>query len=526
MLRFPTWKKALIAGICALGILYAAPNVLAPETAQSIQDSLPEWMPGKQIALGLDLQGGAYLLLEVQLDEVIEERLENTVDPVRRALLDAKVKYKPRPQVRNGAVIFGLTDPARSDEVAALMTAVDSNLTIETDAGGTFTLRFSESAIGEIRRNAMQQSIEIVRNRIDQTGTREPVIQRQGDDRILVQLPGIKDPERIKELLKQTAKLAFRFIDQTMSAEEARRRGAPPGSEILPSDDGDLREYLVRKRVMVSGENLVDAQASFDENNQPAVSFRFDTEGARKFGAATSENVGKLFAIVLDNKVISAPVIRSAILGGSGIITGRFTTQSAADLALLLRAGALPASIEYLEERTVGPGLGRDSIASGKIAGIVGMVLVVVFMVAAYGTFGVFVNIALAFNVALIAAALTVLQATLTLPGIAGIVLTMGMAVDANVLIFERIREEARGGRTPISAIDAGYKRAMTTIIDSNLTTFIAALLLFIFGSGPIKGFSVTLMIGLVTSFFTAIMVTRLIVATWLRWRRPNELPI
>ena len=530
MLRFPNWKKALIAGICALGFLYAAPNFLAPETAQSIQDTLPDWLPGKQVSLGLDLRGGAYLLIEVQLGEVIQERLQNEVDPVRRALLDAKVKYKPRPQLRNGVITFGLIDPGRSDEVVALLRAQHTDMIVEADPSGVFTLRFTESSITELKRSSMEQSIEIVRNRIDQTGTREPVIQRQGTDRILVQLPGVKDPERIKDLLKVTAKLTFRFIDYSMSVEEAKAKGVPPGSEILPSSDGDSVEYLVRKRVIVSGQNLVDAQPGFDQNNQPDINFRFDTDGARKFGKATADNVGRLFAIVLDNEVISAPRIQSPILGGSGIITGRFTTQSAGDLALLLRAGALPASIEYLEERTVGPGLGRDSIEAGKIASLVGLSLVVVFMVVAYGKFGLFANIALACNIALIVAilsgALMGLQPTLTLPGIAGIVLTIGMAVDANVLIFERIREEARGGRTPINAIDAGYKRAMTTIIDSNLTTFIAALLLYIFGAGPIKGFAVTLGIGLMTSFFTAIMVTRLVIITWLRRRRPTELPI
>jgi preprotein translocase subunit SecD len=285
-------------------------------------------------------------------------------------------------------------------------------------------------------------------------------------------------------------------------------------------------KYLLEKRVIVSGENLVDAQATFDQNNLPAVSFRFDAVGGQKFGKATQENVGRIFAIVLDDKVISAPVIRTAILGGSGIITGSFTTEETRDLALLLRAGALPAPLIIIEERTVGPGLGQDSIDAGEIASVIGLVLVVIFMLAAYGFFGALADVALAFNIILILAALSLLQATLTLPGIAGIVLTIGMAVDANVLIFERIREEAKAGRSPVNAVDAGYKRAITTIVDANLTTFIAALLLFIFGTGPVKGFSVTLMIGLATSMFTAIMVTRLMVVAWLRRRRPAELPL
>jgi preprotein translocase subunit SecD len=526
MIHFPRWKKTFVSIVCLLGLLYAAPNFLSEENALSLQSVLPDSFPGKQISLGLDLRGGAYLLAEVQLDEVIAERLENAVDPARRALIKAKIGYAPPPRVVDGAIRSGIRDPDRVAEAMALLRAIDSAMTVEEGEGGAFTIRFTEQGITDLKRAAMGQSIEIVRKRIDATGTREPVIQRQGDDRILIQLPGVKDPERIKDLLKQTAKLTFRFIDDSMSVETARTTQVPPGSEILPGKDGFAQWYLVKKRVMVAGENLVDAQPSFDQNNAPAVSFRFDTEGGRKFGKATSENVGRLFAIVLDNKVISAPRIQTAIRGGSGIITGNFTTQSASDLALLLRAGALPASIEYLEERTVGPGLGHDSIEAGKIAGIIGLVLVVIFMVVTYGMFGALADIALFFNVVLIMAVLSLLQATLTLPGIAGIVLTMGMAVDANVLVFERIREETRAGRTPISAIDAGYKRAMTTIIDSNLTTLIAAVLLITFGSGPIKGFAVTLGIGLVTSFFTAMMVTRMMVIIWLRRRKPQTLPV
>ncbi len=528
MLQFPTWKKTLVAVICALGVLYAAPNFLSEPTAESIAAWMPEWGPGKQVNLGLDLRGGSYLLLEVQSQVVVDERLEANIDSVRRALNDARprIGYNPPPHIERGAIVFSILDLGRREEALALVRVIDSQMTVEATPDGAFTLRFTEEALAEIQRNALSQSIEIVRRRVDETGTREPVIQRQGTDRILLQLPGVDDPERIKEIIGQTAKLTFRMVDDSMSVEEARRKGVPPGSEIVPSRDRYQPEYLLRKRVMVSGENLVDAQPSFDENNQPAVSFRFDSVGARQFGKATQENVGRLFAIKLDRYVISAPRIQTAILGGSGIITGNFTTESAADLALLLRAGALPAPLEIIEERTVGPGLGRDSIEAGKIASILGMVMVVVFMVAAYGLFGLFANVALIFNVALLVAALSGLQATLTLPGIAGIVLTIGMAVDANVLIFERIREELRAGRSALNAIDAGYRRAMTTIIDSNLTTLIAAVLLFIFGAGPVKGFAVTLSIGLVTSMFTAMMVTRLIIVLWLRRRRPSMLPI
>lgn len=528
MLQFPTWKRALVAAICALGVLYAAPNFLAEQTAQSIESWMPEWGPGKQVNLGLDLRGGSYLLLEVQTDVVIKERLESTVDAVRQALLGAQpqIGYRPPPHVEGDAVVVGILDQQRAAEAMALLRTVDSQMAVTQNADGTFSMRYSEQAIQDFKRNALNQSIEIVRRRIDATGTREPVIQRQGEDRILVQLPGVDDPERIKDLLGKTAKLTFRMVDDSTSVEEARSRGVPPGSEIVESRDAYRPAYLLKKRVVVSGENLVDAQPSFDQENRPAVSFRFDAVGARKFGQTTQENVGRLFAIVLDDKVISAPRIQTAILGGSGIITGNFTTESARDLALLLRAGALPAPLQIIEERTVGPGLGRDSVEAGKIASILGLVFVVVFMVAAYGLFGVFADIALVFNISLLVAALSVLQATLTLPGIAGIVLTIGMAVDANVLIFERIREEVRGGRSALNAIDAGYKRALTTIVDSNLTTLIAAVLLFIFGAGPVKGFAVTLSLGIVTSMFTAIMVTRLIVVLWVRRRRPAALPI
>ena len=526
MLQFPTWKKVLVLGICALGVLYSAPNFMADGTVRWIQSWMLDGGPGKQVSLGLDLQGGAYLLLEVKAESVVVERLDANIDLVRAALRDARVGYRPAPHIQGNDIVFKILQPERRAEVESLMRGVDPDMVVEAGADGTFQLRFTEQASAEIQRRAVTQSIEIVRRRIDETGTREPLIQRQGHNRILVQLPGVEDPERIKDLLKKTAKLTFRFVSDKMSVEEARRSSVPPGFEIVPSADNFQRDYLLERRVIVGGGNLVDAQPSFDENNQPAVSFRFDAVGGQKFGKATQDNVGRLFAIVLDGKVISAPRIRTAILGGSGIITGNFTTQSAADLALLLRAGALPADLVVIEERSVGPGLGRDSIAAGKLASIVGMIAVVAFMVVAYGLFGVLADVALLFNVVLIIGALSALQATLTLPGIAGIVLTIGMAVDANVLIFERIREEVRAGRSPLNAVDAGYKRALTTIIDANLTTLIAASLLFMFGSGPVKGFAVTLMIGIVTSMFTAIMVTRLMVATWLRQRRPAELPI
>ncbi|MDP6390497.1 MAG: protein translocase subunit SecD [Alphaproteobacteria bacterium] len=522
MLDFPTWKRTLILVICALGILYAGPNFLPDRTFEG----LPEWMPGKTINLGLDLQGGSHLLLEVDTDAVVKERLENLVESVRVTLRRARVRYSGL-GIDGQNVVFRLREPEKIEAIRRQIRNIDPDVQITVDDSAGFNLAVREQALEDRRVNAVEQSIEIVRRRIDETGTREPTIQRQGDERIIIQLPGVKDPERIKQLLGKTAKLTFHMVNMGPMPASGR---APPGTRILPSDDigsdGKPRTYVVRKRVRVSGDTLVDAQATFDQNNQPVVSFRFDSVGGRKFCKVSKDNVGKLFAIVLDGKVISAPVIREPICGGSGQISGSFTVAQVQDLALLLRAGALPAPLKILEERTVGPGLGRDSIEAGKIASIIGVVLVVVFMVVVYGLFGLIADAALLFNIALIVALLSGLQATLTLPGIAGIVLTMGMAVDANVLIFERIREEIRSGQTLISAIDAGYRRALTTIIDSNLTTLIAAVLLFVFGSGPIKGFAVTLSLGIMTSMFTAIMLTRMLIVIWLRRTRPQALPI
>jgi preprotein translocase subunit SecD len=523
MIYIERWKVILIVAVCALGVLYALPNALPREAVTWLQANAPALAPKQTVNLGLDLRGGSHLLLEVATDTVIDERMQGLVDQTRTELRAAKIGYTDLGLV-NGAVTFKLTDATQADKAKDILRAMDRDLDIAS-ADGNFTLRLTEAKIAERRQSAMEQSIEIVRRRIDETGTREPSIQRQGDDRILVQLPGVDDPERIKNLIGQTAKLTFRLVDETASVADAVAGHVPPGDELLPSAEQGGRPLVVQKRVMVSGDTLVDAQPSF-QNGDPVVSFKFDSVGGRRFGEATRQNTGHLFAIVLDNKIISAPVIREPILGGSGVISGRFTTQSAQDLALLLRAGALPAPIKFLEERTVGPGLGADSIKAGATASLVGLALVVVFFVIAYGLFGIFAVVALMFNIALMFAILSVLQATLTLPGIAGIVLTIATALDANVLVFERIREELRLGRSPVSAIDAGYTRALSAIIDANMTTLIASMLLFIFGSGPVKGFAVTLSIGILTSIFSAIMVTRLIVVGWLRATKPKAIPI
>jgi protein-export membrane protein SecD len=404
----------------------------------------------------------------------------------------------------------------------------DNEVEVDIAADGAGTMRFRQAALDARRQQAVAQSIEIIRRRIDETGTKEPTIQRQGQDRILVQLPGVDNPEHVKTLLGRTAKLTFQLVDTSANPEDAKRGRLPAGDEVLPATDdrgGAPAQYVVRKRVMVGGDMLVDAQATFHDN-EPVVSFKFDSVGARRFGDATRENVGKPFAIVLDNKVISAPVIREPILGGSGVISGSFTVQSASDLALLLRAGALPAPITVLEERTVGAELGADSIHAGTVASIVGVVLVAVFMVLFYGLFGIFADVALFFNLCLMLAALSLLGATLTLPGIAGIALTMGMAVDANVLIYERIREEIRGGRSLLSSLEAGFSRAFGTILDSHVTTLVAGILLYWLGSGPVKGFAVTLSIGVLTSLFSAILVTRLQIVTWVRRLKPKVIPL
>ncbi len=526
MVYFAKWKVILVLAVCVLGVAFAAPNIMTAKQAET----LPAWLPHKQINLGLDLRGGSHLLLEVAVETVIRERLDGLVDSVRVELRKARIRYTGL-GVEGSAVTVTIRDAAQAEQARGLLRALDPETVTEMD-DGRITMTLTERAISERRRSALEQSIEIVRRRVDETGVNEPTIQAQGDDRILVQLPGVDDPERVKRLLGKTAKMTFHLVDQRNSLADALAGRVPPGSVLMASDDERLSDgkpvmYLIRKRVMVSGENLVSAQPGQDsQTNQPVVNFRFDTLGAKKFGTVTAKNVGRPFAIVLDGKVISAPVIREAILGGSGQISGGFTFQGAQDLALLLRAGALPAPLTILEERTVGPGLGADSIAAGKIASIIGLILVVVFMAIAYGLFGLMANVALLFNMILLAAGLSILQATLTLPGIAGIVLTIGMAVDANVLVFERIREEVRLGRTPISAIDAGYSRAITTIIDANVTTLIAAVLLMWFGSGPVRGFAVTLSIGIVTSMFTAIMLTRLLVVFWLRRTRPQVLPV
>jgi len=524
MLRFEPWKIAMVCLIALLAFAYATPNFLSSTTTED----LPGWVPHQQVNLGLDLQGGSHLLLEVEVSAVVAEHMEALVDEARVQLRAERIGYTGL-GVQGQTAVLQLREVAESDRAQDVLEEIDPTAEVNIDAAGAVRILLTEAGREERQRNAVSQTIEIIRIRVDEMGTNEPTIQRQGDDRVLVQLPGLDDPERAKELIGKTATLNFHLVDEVTPVDEAVRGQLPPGSvvryEPSPSGTGDGIPIVLRKRVSVSGENLVDAQATFQEG-QPVVSIRFDGPGGRKFGKLTTDNVGRRFAIVLDGDVISAPVIREPIPGGNGIISGRFTTETANDLALLLRAGALPAPITILEERTVGPSLGADSIAAGKLASMVGLTLVVVYMIMSYGLFGIASTIALTVNLALILAILSVLQATLTLPGIAGIVLTVGMAVDANVLIFERIREEVRNGRTPFSAVDIGFRQALRAIIDANVTTLIAAVLLYQFGSGPVRGFAVTLGIGIFTSVFTAIMVTRLLIVLWLQRTRPQTLPV
>ena len=518
MLQFEGWKKAIVAIICLLGIAYAAPNLLG-------ERQFARFLPGQSVNLGLDLQGGSHLLLQVDSEAVQTERLESIGESLRLDFRDKRVRFKSL-KVEDLTLSFSL----RNGDQAAQRDAVLSNLNnvdlkIETNGDET-TIAFNEQGIINLQNSTVEQSIEIIRRRLDPDGTKEPIIQRQGASRVLVQLPGVDNPEEIKRLLGRTAKLTFQLVDLRTTAEEARRSGrVPPGSVLMASANDDDQYYLVEKRVMVSGETLETATAGFDQNSQPAVNFALNAEGARKFGRVTGENIGRPFAIILDGKVVSAPTIQAQIFG-SGQITGNFTVAETNELSLILRAGALPAPLTVLEERSIGPGLGADSVAAGQIAALVGLVLVMVYMIASYGLFGSFAVAALTINIILILGALSAIQATLTLPGIAGIVLTMGMAVDANVLVFERIREELRRGRSLVAAIDAGYSRAISTIIDSNLTTLFAALFLYVFGSGPIKGFAVTLALGIISSMFTAIMVTRLLVITWLEKSRAKSISL
>ncbi len=553
MLQIDLWKRVSIVLVCLLGIWLALPNAFYTRVEQhndalaAIEktgetpalrakvDAWPSWMPSSLVNLGLDLRGGAHLLAEVRVADVYAARMQAMWPDVRDILRKERatvgtIRLQPSPpdelRVKIGnpdgmaralELVRGLARPIQS---LSGVGSTDLNVTAEGDTL-VVTLSDAEKLASDSR--TVQQALEIIRRRIDEVGTREPTIQRQGNDRILIQVPGIGSAAELKDIIGTTAQLTFNAVVSRGSDPEAN---PGPGNKLVPALDQDGVYYIIEAAPVVTGEELTDAQPSFDQNGRPAVSFRFNPSGARKFGEYTAENIGSPFAIVLDNEVISAPVIQSAIPGGSGIITGNFTVEESTKLAVLLRAGALPAGLDFLEERTVGPELGQDSIDAGKIATGVAFAAVLAYMWASYGLFGIFANIALLLNIAMIFGALSLLGATLTLPGIAGIVLTVGMAVDANVLIFERIREELRTARGPARAIDLGYEKALSAILDANITTLITAIILFAMGSGPVRGFAITLGLGIVTSVFTAIYVTRLLVVIWFDWRRPKTIEV
>lgn len=555
MTRSSLWKRLLIGLVCLWGVMASLPNafygrveshndavaeiekangVATPEQELALAD-WPNWLPSSLMNLGLDLRGGAHLLGRVELADVYKARMDALWPEVRDAMRDLRdqvgaVRRAPAP---DGTLRVTLSEPAGmaaaieavqklSQPVITLTGVGQSTLDVVAD-GADMVITLSEAEQRATDDRTMQQSLEIIRNRVDEAGTREPTIQRQGTDRILIQVPGIGSAAELKGLIGTTAKLTFNpVVRTTTNANES------PGARnlLLPSREQKGVFYVIEETPVVSGEELTDAQPSFDQNNRPAVSFRFDGTGARKFGDYTAANIGAPFAIVLDGEVISAPVIQSHIAGGSGIITGSFTVEEATELAVLLRAGALPAKMEFLEERTIGPELGADSIAAGKTAAVIGLVVVAGYMIASYGLFGTFAVMALSVNLFLLVAILSSIGATLTLPGIAGIVLTMGMAVDANVLIFERVREELRAGMAPGRALDAGFERAFSAIMDSNVTGLLVALIMFFIGSGAVRGFAVTTSIGILTSMFTAVYVTRLIIELYIAWRRPKAIVV
>lgn len=530
MLRFATWKVLAILGMTLAAVLVVLPSLLSQPDLTALAARLPSWAQPRTIVLGLDLQGGSYVMLEVDKASVLHTQVMNLRDDVRRVLREEKVAITGGIGAQARGVQLRVPEGADRAKILPKFRSLaqgfggglaGGNPPIEVrDAGdGLVQIVVTDAGVTEKVRKAVDQSIEVIRRRVDALGTREPSIQREGDDRIIVQVPGLQDPEQLKTILGQTAKLEFRLVAEP---------GQSP-SEVEELDQADQPgKIAIEKQVMVQGEDLTDAQPGFDSqrSGEPIVNFRFNIRGAQKFGEVTSKNVGRLFAIVLDNKVISAPRILTPITGGSGQISGHFTVEQANNLSILLRAGALPAKLDIVEERTVGPGLGQDSIDAGKRAAYVGAGLVVVYMLITYGVFGVFANLALFVHIAFIFAGLVLLGSTLTLPGIAGIVLTIGMAVDSNVLIYERIREEQHAGRSILASLDAGFNRAFATIVDSNVTMFVAAAILYFLGSGPVRGFAVSLALGILTTIVTAVTMTRMMIAIWYHYARPTRLPI
>ncbi|WFL77509.1 protein translocase subunit SecD [Altererythrobacter arenosus] len=532
MLDFPTWRKVWLWGLTLVACLAALPSIFAAANL-----SWPDALPDPEVNLGLDLAGGSHILLEAQADQVASQRLENMEESVRSLMRNAEPRIRIGDLATSGGRLsFMLDDPADLDRAREILLPIvnGTGLTREWDLtvvdGQRMVLAPTQDGIEQAVTDAMDSATEVVRKRIDALGTREPTIIRQGDTRIVVQVPGLQDPDALKELLGQTAKLEFKLVDQSALPNDVAAGIAPPGSEIFPySETSDFPGQMVAVRRLggIRGDSLTNAQAGVDpQTNEAVVNIQFDQQGGAKFAKLSTENTGKPFAIILDGKVISSPYFREPILGGSAQISGGFTTETANNLAISLRSGALPVDLTVIEERTVGPDLGADSIRKGMIAMLIGTVAVIVLMISSYGRFGIYATLALGLNVLMILGIMAGLNTTLTLPGIAGFVLTIGAAVDANVLINERIREERKRGRRVVAAVETGYKEASRAIYDANVTNFIAGVLLFLFGSGPVRGFAVVLVIGLFTSVFTAVTLTRMWVAGWLRKSRPSDINI
>ena len=530
MLDFPRWKIWLISLTVALGILFAIPSLVA---GTALADRWPSWLPQSKINLGLDLAGGSHLLLEADAADAQKQRLQAMEDTVSTELRRAPRVDIGEVSTAGGRVSFLVRDPRQVDTAVERLRELtrpvgltgNRDWDVQVSDSTRINLIPTDSGSARALKDAMTVARDVVRRRIDPQGTKEITVINQGDRRILVQVPGVEDPEALKKLIGQTARLEFKLVDLAADPNLVAQGRAPPGSQVLPLADG-TGAMAVKRRVMVSGDQLTDAKQSFDQDGRPVVSITFNTAGARRFGNVTRDNVNKPFAIILDDKILSAPNINEPILGGQAQISGSFTVESANQLAVSLASGKLPVKLNVIEERTVGPDLGKDSIRKGAIAGIVATLGVILFMLVTYGRFGMYATAALVVNALMILGIMAIFNATLTLPGIAGFVLTIGAAVDANVLINERIREEQRRGRRILDAIETGYKEASTAIFDANITNVIAAVLMWYFGSGPVRGFAVVLMIGIITSVFTAVNFTRMLVALWVRRKRPRVLHI
>jgi preprotein translocase subunit SecD len=530
MLDFPRWKVLSIWAVIALGILFSIPSLLPANARQH----WPSFLPNSTISLGLDLAGGSHLLLEADAQDLMKQRLQTMEDSISSEMDrgDQPIQISDV-STSGGRVSFVVQNPTQVDAAVERMRTVTQPVgltgTRDWDVGvidlNRVVLTPTAGGTDQALKNAMSVARDVVRRRIDPGGTKEITVVTEGSDRILVQVPGVENPEELKRLIGQTARLEFKLVDLSADPRQVQQGRAPAGSQVLPMADG-TGSMAVKRRLMVSGDQLIDAKQGFDQDGRAVVDITFNSTGARRFGRVTQENVGKPFAIILDDKILSAPSINEPILGGRAQISGGFTVQTANELAISLASGKLPVKLNVIEERTVGPDLGADSIHKGVVASLVGTAGVILFMLVTYGRFGVYANIALVVNGFLILGIMAVFNATLTLPGIAGFVLTIGAAVDANVLINERIREEHRRGRRLIDSLETGYREAMHAIYDANVTHVISAALMAYFGSGPVRGFAVVLLIGVITSVFTAVFFTRMLVALWVRNTRPKALPI